>query len=134
MAVLEETRDHPVGRETELIHLLRRVADKDKRTGEHKRAQHPKSLCQYLWKLAREENIYSGLVLTRVRRAPEGINRDVPFSSDAVGRPARVSALLSRTMFKTIYRNTHEEADRAQPTHGTADISVDIVCRGSSQL
>ena len=54
-------------RETELIHLLRRVADKDKRTGEHKRAQHPKSLRQYLWKLAREENIYSGLVLTRVR-------------------------------------------------------------------
>ena len=86
-------------RETDLIHLSRRVADKDKRKQEST-TEHQKSLCLNLYKTARKENVtVHGLVLARVRLAPEGVNRNVSYNGGALGLPAGVSTHMGRTVF-----------------------------------
>ena len=106
-------------RETELIHLSRRVADKDQRKQEST-TEHQKSLCLNLYKTARKENVtVHGLVLARVRLAPEGVNRNVSYNGGALGLPAGVSAHMGRTVF---LNHTPKKREEPNPHTGQRNL------------
>ena len=113
----------PRERETELIHLSRRVADKDNGKQESTTEQQ-KSLCLNLWKTARQRKIlfYTGLCSQDPTRPGQNKQKRLSFRWRR-GQPAGVSAHRGRTVFLSDSPRKREEPN---PHTGQKNL-----CRGS---
>ena len=87
--------------------------------------EHQKSLCLHLYRTARKEHVtVHGLVLARVRLAPEGVNRNVSYNGGALGLPAGVSAHMGRTVF---LNDTPRKREEPNPHTGQRNLSRSCV-------